>query len=184
MGDESGAEYAKLDVSQRHKVPWPELKEVLCRPSYFLAFGLGSGLLRPGSGTWGSVLAALLWPLLSQLPWALLGVCILASFFVGCFVCDRAGKHLGVDDHVGMVWDEMVAVWMLFWALPQNVLVLLIGLVLFRFFDVKKPYPIRQLDAHLKGGLGVMMDDLVAAVYAWIVTLGILLAMTYSGVVV
>lgn len=182
MDDESPGARGKLDVSQRHKVPWPSLSEVLRQPSYFLAFGLGSGLVRPGSGTWGSILAALLWPLLSSLPWGVLGGLILVSFVVGCVVCDQAGKRLGVDDHVGMVWDEMVAVWMLFWVLPQSLPVLVLGLVLFRFFDVRKPYPIRTLDARLKGGFGVMMDDVVAALYAWMLTLGILLGLTYSGV--
>ncbi|AWB35795.1 phosphatidylglycerophosphatase A family protein [Orrella marina] len=182
MNDETQGETGKLDVSQRHKVLWPSLSEVFSSPSYFLAFGLGSGLLRPGSGTWGSILAALLWPLLSTLPWGVLGVLILVSFVVGCVVCDQAGKRLGVDDHVGMVWDEMVAVWMLFWVLPQNLPVLILGFVLFRFFDVTKPYPIRTLDARLKGGFGVMMDDVLAALFAWVLTLGILLVLSYLGV--
>lgn len=174
---------AKPSVRDRHKVAWPSLSDILKSPAYLIAFGFGVGLLRPGSGTWGSVLAALLWPVLTAwLAWDTLGMMIVASFFLGCVACHRAGQRIGVDDHVGMVWDEIVAVWMLFWVLPQNPWVLLTGWILFRVFDVTKPFPIRIVDARVKGGLGVMIDDLVAGFYAWLVMLAILMALASAGV--
>jgi len=143
----------------------------MANPAYFVAFGFGVGLLRPGSGTWGSILALLMWPFMSVLlPWSWLGIFILALFVLGCVATGRASKSLGVEDHVGIVWDEMVAVWSLCWALPQHWAILLIAFVLFRSFDVMKPFPIRKMDDVLKGGLGIMLDDVMAALYAWLVT--------------
>ncbi len=177
------AEPVKLGVRDRHKVVWPTLSQVICHPSYFIAFGFGIGLIRPGSGTWGSLLAAVMWPaLLAWLPEPMLGIFIVLAFVLGCIACDRTGRRLGVDDHVGMVWDEIVAVWMLLWALPSHTYVVVIAVILFRVFDVAKPFPIRTVDASVKGGLGVMLDDVVAAIYAWIIMFGLLQGMSYFEV--
>lgn len=154
-------------VSQRHHVSWPTLAWVYGKPHRTLAFGLGSGLIRPGSGTWGSVLAlALWWPLAWAIPWEWLGLVLIAVSALGVWVCERTVQELGVHDHVGIVWDEIAAVWIVLWALPQVVWVLLLGFVMFRVFDIAKPWPIRSLDAQVQGGLGVMLDDWVAAIYA------------------
>lgn len=167
------SESPRLDVRHRHTVAWPKVSQVFRNPSLLIAFGFGAGLLRPGSGTWGSLLAALLWPfLLAWVPSAMLGIFIALAFALGCIACDRAGRLLGIDDHVGMVWDEMVAVWLLLWALPDDWGIVVAAVILFRLFDVAKPFPIRSIDASVKGGLGVMVDDLVAALYAWVLVMG------------
>lgn len=174
---------ARLNVRDRHKVVWPTLMQVLRNPSYLIAFAFGIGLLRPGSGTWGSLLAAVMWPaMVAWLPEPMLGIFIILAFVLGCVACGQAGRRLGVDDHVGMVWDEMVAVWMLLWALPNNAYAIVIAVILFRVFDVTKPFPIRTVDARVKGGVGVMLDDVLAAVYAWVITFGLLQGMSYFGV--
>ena len=176
-------ESVKPGVRNRHKVAWPTLAQVVRNPAYLIAFGFGIGLLRPGSGTWGSLLAAVMWPaMVVWLPEPMLGIFIVLTFVLGCVACGRAGRSLGVDDHVGMVWDEMVAVWMLLWALPHDILTIVTAVILFRVFDVAKPFPIRTLDAKVKGGIGVMLDDVMAAVCAWVVTFGLLQGMSYFGI--
>ena len=156
-----------IAVSKRHRVVWPSLGWVFGRAHRALAFGFGSGLLRPGSGTWGSLLALVLWwPMAELLPWVWLGVLLALAAISGVWICHRATDELGVQDHVGVVWDEMVAVWIVLWALPDVLWVSLFGFVLFRLFDIAKPWPICKLDAAMRGGLGVMVDDWVAALYA------------------
>ena len=82
---------------------------------------------------------------------------------------ERVAKQLGVPDHVGLVWDEFVAFWLVLWLVPQSLPAQALAFVLFRFFDVVKPPPIRQVDARFKGGIGVMLDDLLAAGYTLLV---------------
>mgnify|MGYP003563898859 FL=1 len=152
---------------ERHRVTWPTLGWVFGRVHRALAFGFGSGLLRPGSGTWGSVAAlALWWPLSGLLPWAWMGAALLLASLAGIWICGRTTDELGVDDHVGVVWDEIVAVWLVLWAMPNLAWAWVLGFVLFRVFDIVKPWPIRLLDERVGGGLGVMLDDWVAAAYA------------------
>jgi len=135
-----------------------------------LMFGMGSGLLRPGSGTWATLLAWLLWnvaaPGVSDLY---IGLFLLVCFVYGCWAAERVAKQLGVPDHVGLVWDEFVAFWLVLWLVPQSLPAQALAFVLFRFFDVVKPPPIRQVDARFKGGVGVMLDDLLAAGYTLLV---------------
>lgn len=159
-----------VSVKNRHKTVWPSVTWVFARPDRLLAFGFGSGLFRPGSGTWGTVLAALLWwPLQQTVPHGLLGFLLLVGFVLGVWVCGRTAQALGVDDHVGMVWDEIIAFWLLMWAIPFSWVSFLVAFVLFRFFDVYKPFPISWFDRNFKGGFGVMIDDIMAAFYAWLV---------------
>ncbi len=135
-----------------------------------MMFGLGSGLLRPGSGTWGTVLAWLLWVVAS--PGAndlAIGIFLLCSLIYGCWAADRVGRALSAPDHVGIVWDEIVAFWLVLWLVPNTLPAQLLAFALFRFFDIVKPAPIRQVDARLKGGIGVMADDILAAGYTLIV---------------
>ena len=158
---------ASSPTSQRHRVQWPSVAWGFRRPHRILAFGFGSGLIRPGSGTWGSVLALMLWwPLTALVPWGWLGAFLLVSAIAGVWICGKTTEDLDVPDHVGVVWDEIVAVWIVLWALPNVLWLLLLGFLLFRVFDIFKPWPIRQLDAQVGGGLGVMLDDGVAALYA------------------
>jgi len=156
-----------IPVSQRHRVSWPSLLWVFSRPHRILAFGFGSGLIRPGSGTWGSVVGFLLWwPLNDLMSGVWLGVFLLFASIVGIWICQRTCDELGTPDHVGVVWDEIAAVWLVLWAVPDVMWVYLLGFVLFRVFDVVKPWPIQTLDSRVEGGLGVMLDDWVAALYA------------------
>lgn len=172
-----------IAVKQRHRVKWPSLSWVFGRVHRTLAFGFGSGLIRPGSGTWGSVLALVLWwPLSVSLTWTWLGVLLVVASLAGIWICQRTTDELGVPDHVGVVWDEIVAVWIVLWALPDVLWVWVLGFGLFRVFDVVKPWPIRTLDARVGGGLGVMLDDWVAALYAVAVAWSAWWLVGFSGV--
>ncbi len=135
-----------------------------------LAFGFGSGLIRPAPGTWGTLAGWLIWVgLLQHVPGPFMGVVLLAAFVLGCWLCQRVGAELGVPDHGGMVWDEMVAIWLVLWLSPPSWQGQLCAFVLFRVFDVIKPPPIRYFDVRLPNGFGVMLDDILAAVYSLIV---------------
>jgi phosphatidylglycerophosphatase A len=157
-------------VSDRHHTTWPTVRWVFSAPARILMFGFGSGLIRPGSGTWGSLLAWFLWILVA--PGAndlAIGIFLSLCFVYGCWAAHRVSQSMGVQDHVGIVWDEFVAFWLVLWLVPDTLLVQSIAFILFRFFDTVKPPPIRQVDARFKGGVGVMVDDLLAAFYTLIV---------------
>ena len=147
----------------------PNFKFLLSHPAHFFALGFGSGLAKKAPGTFGTIVGLLLFYALSNLTqiWHL--PIIAALFFVGIPICSITGKNLGVSDHGAIVWDEIVAMMLILTFVPMDWLHWLIAFLLFRLFDIWKPFPIRQCDAKLKGGFGVMFDDLLAAIYAIIV---------------
>jgi phosphatidylglycerophosphatase A len=143
-------------------------------PAHFIALGFGSGLAPKAPGTFGTLAALPLFWLLKLAglsPPGLLAV-IAAGFLVGVWACTVAGKSLGVSDHGGIVWDEIIAMWLVLAFTPSSWLGWLFAFGLFRFFDILKPWPIRFFDARLKNGFGVMFDDLLAAIYALLVISG------------
>lgn len=135
-------------------------------PLHLLAFGLGTGFAPKAPGTAGTLLGIPLFLLMSDLP--LTGyLALVALFFVlGVPLCARVSRDLGVHDHGGIVWDEVVGFLVTMTAAPSGLLPLVLGFLLFRLFDILKPWPIRALDRHVGGGLGIMLDDLVAGVFA------------------
>lgn len=128
--------------------------------------GFGCGLARRAPGTCGTLIGLPLFVLLMQLPEPLHLPAIALLFFVGIPVCARTGQALGIPDHGGIVWDEIVAMLLVLEFTPNGWIWWLLAFGLFRLFDIWKPAPIRQFDARLKGGFGVMFDDLLAALYA------------------
>jgi phosphatidylglycerophosphatase A len=157
-------------MSERKILTPAQRRALLATPAGWLACGFGSGLAPVAQGTFGSLAAILPWLLLRELSLPLNLLVIVVGFAVGVWACDIAGRAVGVDDHRSLVWDEFVGQWIAL--LPVLVApwwAVVIGFVLFRLFDVWKPWPIRYLDRHLKGGLGVMVDDVVAGVFAALV---------------
>ncbi|MAE04005.1 MAG: phosphatidylglycerophosphatase A [Porticoccaceae bacterium] len=144
----------------------PTFSQLFRSPVLLLAFGFGSGLSPKAPGTLGSVAAIPFWLLLSQLPQSLIITTIVVSALAGVAICGRAAAQLGVHDHGGIVWDEFVGLWITMAFLPSNYVMLLVGFLLFRFFDIVKPWPIGWLDKKVSGGLGIMLDDVVAGVAA------------------
>jgi phosphatidylglycerophosphatase A len=139
---------------------------VLSHPAHFIAFGFGSGLAPIGPGTVGTALGFFLYyGLASVLPDRELIVVIGLSIAIGVWACGVTGRHLGVHDHGGMVWDEIAAIMLVLFFVPAQTTWQVAAFVLFRFFDIVKPPPIRSLDRGIRNGFGVMLDDIVAAFY-------------------
>mgnify|MGYP001409023748 FL=1 len=139
-------------------------KEILCNPIFLLAFGFGSGFAPKAPGTAGTLLAVLIHLILVNLPPWIHGTIIFAAFFIGIWVCGRTAEYLGVHDHEGIVWDEFVGYWVMMFLVPSNWLWVSFGFVLFRILDIFKPWPISVVDRQVGGGLGIMLDDLLAGV--------------------
>jgi phosphatidylglycerophosphatase A len=152
----------------------PTLRFMLASPWHLLALGAGSGLPRVAPGTWGTLLGWLLFLRLDRTlgPWSwwLLVATMLA---IGAYAAQVTGRRLGAADSSHIVIDEIVAFWIVLLLLPdaaaQGGPLMVAAFVLFRFFDIVKPPPIRALDQRLKNGVGVMLDDLVAAFYTLLV---------------
>jgi len=161
------------------EAPPPPARLILTTPEHLVAFGFGAGLARKAPGTAGTLVGVpLAWALLWLPPPAYLGVTAVLFVF-GVWVCDRSARLLGVHDYPGIVFDEIVG--FLVAAAPllrhpaHGAVWLLPAFVLFRFFDIFKPWPIGWLDARVHGGFGIMLDDLVAGVYAALPLAGVLL---------
>jgi len=138
--------------------------------------GFGAGLAPRALGTFGTLVTLpIVWLLLFALPPLLVAFMAVPAFFMGVWACTITGRDLGAEDHGSMVIDEIVA-FMPLCALSMpgflatgNPVLLAIAFALFRLFDIVKPPPIRALEKNVKGGMGVMLDDVVAAFYAYIV---------------
>jgi phosphatidylglycerophosphatase A len=156
----------------------PDARFLVAHPAHFIALGFGSGLAPKAPGTFGTLAAvALYWLLALVLPPLAIAFLAIPLFFLGVWACDVTGRHLGVQDHGAMVWDEIVAFLPLAALASASLLLQLVAFLLFRLFDIWKPYPIRQVEARVKGGLGVMVDDLIAAAYAYVVFILFILVM-------
>jgi phosphatidylglycerophosphatase A len=144
----------------------PTARFTFAHPAHILALGFGTGLAPVAPGTFGTLLAFPLYILLDRWldPPALFAV-IAVFFGIGVWACARTGRDLGVADHSAMNWDEVVAMLLILMLVPTGWAWWLFAFVAFRFFDVVKPPPIRHIDRTMKGGLGVMFDDIVAAFY-------------------
>lgn len=145
--------------------PNPRFSALLAHPVQLLAFGFGSGLAPKAPGTFGTLVAVPLYLLLMPLPVLWYGVLVLLAFAVGVYLCDRTAKALGVHDHPGIVWDEIVGYLITMAAAPAGWMWVLLGFALFRLFDIWKPWPIRWVDRRVGGGFGIMLDDVLAGVY-------------------
>ncbi len=147
-------------------------RKVLTDPVNLLAFGFGTGLSPVAPGTVGSLLGvALAWLTLDLGLYVQLAVAVGISV-VGIWICGESARRIGVHDHGGIVWDEIAGMYVTLLVAPPTILGYALGFVLFRLFDIAKPWPIRDLDHRLGGGLGIMLDDLAAALYA-LVLLGL-----------
>jgi len=149
------------------------VRTVLSDPVHFLAFGLGSGLAPWAPGTAGTLLAVFLeWPLREQ-PMMLRAMVALILFLAGVWICGESARRLGEHDHPGIVWDEIAGYFLTMLVAPAGWVWSVAGFVLFRLFDIIKPWPIREVDHRLHGGLGIMVDDTLAAVGAAVILYGI-----------
>lgn len=150
----------------------PSAKTVFSNVDHFFAFGFGSGLAPKAPGTFGTLAAIPIFLLIQDLSWPLYVFWLSITFCLGVYWCDRSSRALGVHDHGGIVWDEMVGYWLTMFLAPAGWEWMLAGFVLFRIFDIVKPWPINVIDRKVGGGFGIMVDDVLAAVYAWLVLQG------------
>ena len=144
----------------------PGFAFVFGHPAHFLAFGFGAGLSRFAPGTAGTLVGFPLYWLIGPRTSPLEMLAFVAVLFaIGVWACDITGRHLGISDHGGMCWDEIVAFLLILEIAPDALAWQIAAFFLFRIFDVVKPSPIRELEKRIKGGFGVMFDDILAAGY-------------------
>lgn len=137
-------------------------------PWHFLAFGFGSGASPVAPGTAGTLVAIPLYLLLAPLSLPVYLGIVLLMLLAGIWLCHVTARDIGVHDHSGIVWDEFVGYLLTMAAAPEGWLWIFVGFILFRVFDIFKPWPIGLADRHVSGGFGIMLDDVIAALYAWL----------------
>ncbi len=144
-------------------------------PWQFFASGFGSGMSPIAPGTMGTIAAIPFWYLFATLlpTWGYI-VMLIVTALIGIVICQKASDELGVHDHSGIVWDEFVGLWLTMLFAPVSWTAIILGFLIFRFFDVLKPWPIKVIDAQVGGGLGIMLDDILAGIFA-LITLQIVL---------
>ena len=131
-----------------------------------MAFGFGSGLMPFAPGTFGTIAALPLYFFMMNLSPLVYALFTTLAFIAGVCVCDKVAKDMGVHDYPGIVWDEIVGYFITMFLAPPGVLWMALGFILFRIFDIWKPQPIRWVDEKVHGGLGIMLDDVLAALPA------------------
>ena len=146
--------------------PTPAFRELLARPHHLLAFGLGSGLAPRAPGTAGTLAAIPLYLSLSPLSLPLYVAVVVLVSVLGVWLCGATAREIGVHDHPGIVWDEWAGYLLTMTAAPPGWMWVLAGFVLFRLFDIVKPWPVGWADRRLGGGLGIMLDDILAGLLA------------------
>jgi phosphatidylglycerophosphatase A len=149
-------------VNRFARPPLPTLRD----PVHLLAFGFGTGLSPWAPGTAGTALAVPLAWLMLDWPIAWRVATVAVVILGGIMICGASARRLGVHDHPAIVLDEIAAMLALALTLPKHAAWFVSAFILFRFFDIAKPWPIREVDHRLGGGLGIMLDDLMAALYA------------------
>lgn len=153
---------------RNYSVP-PIPESVWRNPLHFIAFGFGSGAIPVAPGTFGTFLAIPFYLLIRPTPIYVYCGIVLIITLVSIWICDKVSKEIGVDDHQGMNLDEFVGFFVTMIAAPHGCWWILLGVVLFRFFDIVKPFPIRQIDEKVHGGFGMILDDVCAGVYSCII---------------
>ncbi len=144
----------------------PEPRQVIFNPMTNLAaFGLGSGLAPFAPGTFGTLVAVPAYLFLAELSCTLYIMVGLIAFFVGVYFCNAAAESLRSHDHPAIVWDEIVGYWVAMAFVPVTAATVVTGFMFFRLFDITKPWPIRWIDKKVSGGIGIMLDDVIAGVY-------------------
>ena len=154
-----------MDNNNKAQVP----ASLLLNPIHLLSLGLGSGLSPKMPGTMGSLVGVGLFVLLPVMDWIYHLSLVVVTMVFGIYLCGATAKALQVHDHPAIVWDEIVGIFITFILVPKTWLWLCVGFVLFRFFDILKPWPISLADKHVKGGLGIMLDDVIAGIISLLI---------------
>ena len=143
----------------------PNFRQLLQNPIHLLAFGFGAGLFVKAPGTVGTLLGILVWVFLAKLAIASYIIVLVIVTLFGGYICGKTAKDLKAHDHSGIVWDEIVGIWLAMIMIPVSWGWILASFLLFRFLDILKPWPISWLDKNVSGGIGIMADDLLAGAF-------------------
>lgn len=149
----------------------------LGNPVHFMALGFGTGLAPVMPGTFGTLAA---FPFLMAFPYITIAgqlLLTLAVCLLGFWLCDKTARDMQIHDHPAIVWDEVAGMMITMLAVPITLPNLVVGFALFRLFDITKPWPIRYFDKQVHGGIGIMLDDIVAGIFS----LAALQALIYFG---
>jgi phosphatidylglycerophosphatase A len=146
---------------------------VLRDPVHLFAFGFGSGLSPVAPGTMGTLVAAPIVAVVMSFGFMAHLAFAVAAALLGVYICGESARRLAVHDHPGIVWDEIAGYTVTMLAAPREWYWFVAGFVLFRIFDIVKPWPIREADHSLRGGVGIMLDDIIAGVFAGAILLGV-----------
>jgi phosphatidylglycerophosphatase A len=141
-------------------------RELLKRPACFLGLGFGSGLAPKAPGTFGTLAAVPIYWLMQDLSLALYLAIVVVAFIAGIWICQKSADWIRQNDPSAVVWDEIVGYLITMIAAPAGWQWMVLGFVLFRFFDILKPWPINLADKAIHGGLGIMVDDVIAGIFA------------------
>lgn len=141
----------------------------LANPIQFLALGFGSGLAPKAPGTFGTLAAIPVYLLLINLTPSFYALAVLLMTVAGFYICGKAAEDVGVHDHPAIVWDEFVGYFITMFMIPVSWQSILVGFLLFRLFDIAKPWPISFVDKKVSGGFGIMIDDVLAGIFALII---------------
>jgi len=158
---------AAIPMSRRSP---PTFAFLVRHPAHFVALGFGAGLAPAAPGTFGTMVAIPIALLLRAYFSDMVFIAAIVAFtLIGIWAAQVTGRNLGVPDHGAIVWDEVVAFMLVLYFVGPDLTHIALAFAIFRFFDIVKPPPIRQLDASLKNGFGVMLDDFLAAIYTLMV---------------
>lgn len=138
-------------------------------PWYFIGFGLGSGAMPIAPGTFGTLFAIPIYLMLSHLPLSYYLTVVAFLFLFSIWLCEKLSREIRVHDHPGMCIDEFIGYFITMIAAPPGWIWIVIGFVLFRIFDILKPFPISWIDKNIHGGVGMILDDAVAGLVSFIV---------------
>lgn len=144
----------------------PTFKQLIRNPVHLLAFGFGSGLAKKAPGTAGTLMAVPIYYGLFGLGANVYLVSLVVISLLGIWICGKTADDIGIHDHGGIVWDEIAGYLLTMLWVPLTWMNIVLGFVLFRLFDILKPWPINLLDRHVKGGFGIMVDDILAGLMA------------------
>lgn len=145
------------------------LQSIWRNPVHFIACGFGTGAMPFMPGTFGSALGVVLYLMLTQLSLTTYLIAVFLLLAVGVYLCHATNNDFGIEDSSAIVWDELASFPIVMIAIPLTWYYVLAGFLLFRIFDIAKPWPIRWFDETVHGGLGVMLDDVIAALLSWVV---------------
>lgn len=146
-----------------------DFRSVWTNPIHFIACGFGVGLSPIMPGTCGTLVGVIFYLMLVQLPFTIFIGAIIIMNIAGIYLCGKTNRDFNTLDHPAAVWDEIAAFPIVMIAVPTTWYYILIGFILFRIFDIAKPFPISWLDKNIHGGIGVMLDDIAAAIFSWLI---------------